>query len=53
MCFLRKEVTFLGHRISELGVEPYTRNIDPIENFSKPPLRKLLKKRWKVRVGGK
>lgn len=40
--FLRKEVT-LGHKISELGVEPDTRKIDAIENFPKPNMAKHLK----------
>jgi hypothetical protein len=41
--FLRKEVTFLGHRISERGVEPDTRKIEAIESFPKPSTTKQLK----------
>jgi hypothetical protein len=41
--FLRKEVTFLGHRISERGAEPDTRKIEAIENFPKPSTANQLK----------
>ena len=34
--FLRKEITFLGQKISELVVEPNTRKIEIIKNFPKP-----------------
>jgi hypothetical protein len=39
--FLRKEVTYLGHKISESGVEPDNRKIEAIENFPKPNTVKL------------
>ncbi len=34
--FLRMEVTSLGHKISELGVEPDASKIDFIKNFPTP-----------------
>jgi hypothetical protein len=40
---LRKEVTFLGHKISEKGVEPDTRKIEAVENFPNPNTPKQLK----------
>ena len=33
--FLRKEVAFLAHMISELGVVPDTRKIEAVKNFPK------------------
>jgi len=41
--FLRKEVTFLGHKISESGVEPDNRKVEAIENFPQPNTVKQLK----------
>jgi hypothetical protein len=41
--FLRKEVSFLGHKISERGVEPDTRKVEAIENFPRPTTVKRLK----------
>ena len=41
--FLRKEVNFLGHKISEHGVEPDTRKVEDIRNFPKPNTAKELK----------
>ena len=41
--FLRKEVTFLGHKISEFGVEPDSRKIESIKNFPTPRTAKQLK----------
>ena len=41
--FLRTEVTFLGHKISERGVEPDTRKVEAIENFPKPNTVRQLK----------
>ena len=40
---MRKEVTFIGHKISEHGVEPDARKIEPIKNFSTPKMAKQLK----------
>ena len=40
--FLRKEVTFLGHTISEHGVEPDARNIKCIKNLPTPKTAKQL-----------
>jgi len=34
--FLRKEVTFLGHKISEHGVEPDTCKVESVKNFPTP-----------------
>ena len=34
--FLRKEVTFLGHKISERGVEPDARKVESVKNFPTP-----------------
>jgi hypothetical protein len=41
--FLRKEVTFLGHKVSEKGVEPDTRKVEAIENYPRPTTVKQLK----------
>jgi hypothetical protein len=41
--FLRKEVTFLGHKISESGVEPDNCKVEAIENFPQPSTVKQLK----------
>jgi hypothetical protein len=41
--FFRKEVTFLGHIISEHGVEPDARKIECINNFPTPKTAKQLK----------
>ena len=41
--FLRKEVTFLGLKISEFGVEPDSRKIESIKNFPTPRTAKQLK----------
>ena len=41
--FLRTEITFLGHKISERGVEPDTRKVEAIENFPKPNTVRQLK----------
>jgi hypothetical protein len=41
--FLTKEVTFLGHKISEFGVEPDSRKIQAISNFPCPKTAKQLK----------
>jgi hypothetical protein len=41
--FLRKEVTFLGHKISERGVEPDNRKVEAIMNFPRPNTTKQLK----------
>ena len=41
--FLRKEVVFLGHKISEHGVEPDTRKVEAITNFPTPKTAKQLK----------
>ena len=41
--FLRKEVTFLGHKISEKGVEPDSRKVEAVENFPRPNTVKQLK----------
>jgi hypothetical protein len=38
--FLRKEVTFLGHKISDFGVKPDTREIQSIKNFRTPSTAK-------------
>jgi hypothetical protein len=40
--FLRKEVTFLGHKISEHGVEPDIRKIETVKNFPTPKTSKQL-----------
>jgi hypothetical protein len=42
--FLRKEVTFLGHKISETGVEPDARQVESIENLPTPSTPKQLKR---------
>jgi hypothetical protein len=42
--FLRKEVTFLGHKISERGVEPDTCKVDAVKNFPTPKTVKELKR---------
>jgi len=42
MRIFEKEVTSLGHKISELGVEPHTRKIEAIEYFPKPNTAKQL-----------
>jgi len=42
--FLRKEVTFLGHKISESAVEPDNRKVEAIENFPQPNTVKQLKR---------
>jgi hypothetical protein len=41
--FLRKEVTFLGHKISEKGIEPDNSKVEAIENFPRPTTAKKLK----------
>jgi len=41
--FLRKELTFLGHKFSEHGVEPDARKIESIKNFPTPKTAKQLK----------
>jgi hypothetical protein len=41
--FLRKEVVFLGHKISKHGVEPDARKIESIENFPRLNTAKQLK----------
>ena len=41
--FLRKEMTFLGHTVSEHGVEPDGRKIECIKNFPTPRTAKQLK----------
>jgi hypothetical protein len=41
--FLRKEVTFLGHKISEKGVEPDSRKVEAVENFPTPNTPKQLR----------
>jgi hypothetical protein len=41
---LRKEVTFLGHKISEHGVEPDARKIESVKNFPTPNTAKQLKR---------
>jgi len=41
--FLRKEVTFLGHKISESGVEPDNRKVEAIGNFPQLNTVKQLK----------
>jgi hypothetical protein len=41
--FLRKEVAFLGHKISENGVEPDNRKVEAIQNFPKPNTVRQLK----------
>jgi hypothetical protein len=41
--FLRKEVIFLGHKISEQGVEPDNHKVEAIKNFPKPNMAKQLK----------
>jgi hypothetical protein len=41
--FLRKEVTFLGYRISKHRVEPDARKIEVIKNFLTPRTAKQLK----------
>ena len=42
--FLRKEVTFLGHKISERGVEPDTCKVDAVKDFPTPKTVKKLKR---------
>jgi len=34
--FLWKEVTFLGHKISDRGVEPDARKVESVKNFPTP-----------------
>jgi hypothetical protein len=41
--FLRKEVIFLGHKISEQRVEPDDRKVEAIKNFPNPKTAKQLK----------
>jgi len=41
--FLRKEVTFLGHKISEHGVEPDACKVESVKNSSTPKTVKQLK----------
>jgi len=41
--FLRKEVTFFGHKISECGVEPDARKVKSVKNFPRPNAVKQLK----------
>ena len=41
--FLRKEITFLGHKISERGVEPDARKVESVKNFPTPKMVKQLK----------
>ena len=40
--FLRKDVIYLGHKISEHGVEPDARKIEVIKNFPSPKTTKQL-----------
>jgi hypothetical protein len=40
---LRKEVTFLGYKISQLGIGPNARKIESIKNFPTPKTTKQLK----------
>ena len=42
--FLRKEVTFLKHKISERGVEPNTCKVDAVNDFLTPKTVKELKR---------
>jgi hypothetical protein len=42
--FLSKEITFLGHKISEHGVEPDVRKIEAIKYFPTPKTAKQLKR---------
>jgi hypothetical protein len=39
---LRKEVTFLGYKISQLGIGPNSRKIEVIKNFPTPKTVKQL-----------
>ena len=41
--FLRKGVTFLGHKISEYGVEPDTCKVESVKSFPTPKMVKQLK----------
>jgi len=41
--FLRKEVSFLGHKISEHGIKPNACKVESVENFSTPKTVKQLK----------
>jgi hypothetical protein len=41
--FLRKEVTFLGHKISEKGVEPDSKKVEAVRQFPTPTTPKQLK----------
>ena len=41
--FLRKEVTFLGHKISERGVKPDACKVESVKNFPTPKTVKQLK----------
>jgi len=41
--FLRKEVIFLGHKISEQGVEPDDRKVQAVRDFPTPKTTKQLK----------
>jgi len=40
---LRKEVIFLGHKISEQGVEPDDRKVQAVRDFPTPKMTKQLK----------
>jgi hypothetical protein len=40
---LRKEVTFLGHQVSEFGIQPDSREVEAIRNFPVPKTAKQLK----------
>jgi len=42
--FLRKEVTFLGHKISEHGVQPNTCKVESVKSFPTPKTVKQLKR---------
>jgi hypothetical protein len=44
--FLRTEVSYLGHVITEEGVRPDPRKVDVIENFPRPSSSKELKSFW-------
>jgi hypothetical protein len=41
--FFRKEVSFLGYKISQLGIEPNARKTETIKNFPTPKTAKQLK----------
>ena len=41
--FFRKEIGYLGHKISENGVRPNPKNVEAVKNFPKPTGRKNVK----------